>query len=149
MPIAAVQTMQEKMKGALATRRLTLALFSLFAVVALLLAAIGLYGVMSYSVARRGHESGIRLALGARRRDVLRLFVTQGMKPAIAGVAFGLAAAFSLARLLKGMLYGVSATDPLTFAGVALLLMFVALLACYIPARRATKVDPMTALRRE
>jgi putative ABC transport system permease protein len=149
MPIAAVQTMQEKLKGALATRRLMLALFSLFAVVALSLAAIGLYGVVSYSVARRTQESGIRLALGAQTRDVMRLFVIQGMKPALLGMGIGLAAAFGLTRLMVSLLFGVGATDPLTFAVIALLLTGVALLACYFPARRATKVDPLAALRRE
>jgi len=149
MPIAAIQTMREKMKGALATRRLTLALFSLFAVVALLLAAIGLYGVMSYSVAQRLQESGIRLALGAQTSDVLRLFVIQGMKPALVGLGIGLAAAFGLTRLMASLLFGVSSTDTLTYAACALLLICVALLACYFPARRATKVDPLVALRRE
>jgi putative ABC transport system permease protein len=149
MPIAAVQTMQEKMKGALATRRLTLALFNLFAVIALLLAAIGLYGVMSYGVAQRTQESGIRMALGAQTRDVLRLFVIQGMKPALVGMGIGLAAAFGLTRLMSSLLFGVSVTDPLTFALIALLLIVVALLACYFPAHRATKVDPLVALRRE
>jgi len=149
MPIAAVQTMDEKLKGALATRRLTVALFNFFAVVALLLAAIGLYGVVSYSVAQRVRESGIRLALGAQTRDVLRLFVIQGMKPALVGIGLGLAAAFGLTRLLKSLLYGVSPTDPLTFGAIAVLLAIIALAACWLPARRATRIDPLVALRDE
>src|SRR5262245_31699651 len=102
---------------------------------------------MAYAVARRAHEMGIRLALGAPPRDVLMLVVGQGMKLALAGVGIGLAAAFGLARLMRGLLFGVSALDPLTFIAVALLLAVVALVACYIPARRATRVDPLTALR--
>jgi putative ABC transport system permease protein len=149
MPIADPRPMEERMGEVLATRRLALALFSLFAVVALLLAAIGLYGVMSYGVTQRAHELGLRMALGATSSDMLKLIIGQGMKLAALGVALGVGCALAVSRLMANLLFGVSATDPLTFAVIALLLGLVALLACYIPARRATKVDPMIALRHE
>jgi predicted permease len=147
--IAQPQTMNEIVAGTLASRRFAMILLDAFAVAALLLASLGLYGVISYLVGERTHELGIRLALGAQRRDVLRLVLGHGMKLALAGVVLGLVAAFGLTRLLSKMLFGVSATDAITFTVISLLLAFVALLACYLPARRATKVDPLVALRYE
>jgi ABC-type antimicrobial peptide transport system permease subunit len=122
---------------------------ALFALAALLLAGLGIYGVISYLVSERTHEIGIRLALGAESRDILWVVLRQGMGLAIAGAAVGLAGALIVSHLMAGLLYGVRPTDPLTFLGVALVLMSVALLASYIPARRATRVDPLSALRCE
>ncbi len=144
-----VRTLEERMSASIAQQRFSMSLLALFAVLALTLTAVGLYGVMAYTVNQRTHEIGIRIALGARNSDVLKLVVRQGMILALTGVVIGLMASLALTRLMNGLLYDVSATDPLTFALVALLLVCVALLACWIPARRATKVDPMVALRYE
>jgi len=149
LPVSGVRTMDEVMAQSVATRRLVLTLFSLFASVALLLAAIGIYGVLAYSVTQRTRELGIRIALGATTRDVLRLIVGQGMKLVSLGIVIGLAGALALNQLIEKSLFGVKATDPLTLTMIALLLTAVASLACYVPARRATKVDPMIALRSE
>jgi len=146
--IYGAQTMDEVIAGSLATRQFSMILLASFALVALALASVGIYGVLAYLVGQRTHEIGIRMALGAGRYEVLRLVVGQGTKMALLGVALGLAAALGLTRLMSNMLYGVSATDPLTFIAVAILIL-VALAACYIPARRAMKVDPMVALRYE
>ena len=148
-PIYNVKPMEELIAGSMSQRRFVMSLLTVFAGVALVLAAIGIYGLMSYSVAQRSHEIGIRMALGARGRDVLSLVVAHGLKLVIAGVAIGLVASFTLTRLLSGLLFGVSATDPLTFTLTSIVLTAVALGACFVPARRATKVDPMTALRYE
>ena len=149
VPVSGVVSMDQVVTDTLWQQRFNLQLIGLFAGVAMLLAAIGLYGVMSYSVTQRTHEVGLRMALGAEGRDVIKLMVGQGMKLALAGVGIGLLAAFGLTRLMEKLLFGVSTTDPLTFAGIALLLTLIALLACWIPARRAAKVDPMVALRCE
>ncbi len=149
VPLANVKEMKAYVSDSFGPQRFSALLLTAFAVAALGLAALGVYGVISNSVARRTHEIGIRIALGARRRDVLRLVVGQGMRPVLLGLLAGLAGAFALTRVLESLLYGVSAFDPSVFAGVSLLLAATALLACYLPARRATRVDPMTALRHE
>ncbi|HEY7182807.1 MAG TPA: FtsX-like permease family protein, partial [Blastocatellia bacterium] len=149
LPLYDVKTMRQHLGLALLPARLAGGVLGVFGMVALALAAAGIYGVMAYSVAARTREIGIRMALGANARDVLQLVARQGMTLVVIGMAIGLIAALALTQLLKSLLFGVSETDPLTFAVIALLLMFVALLACWIPARRATKVDPMVALRVE
>jgi predicted permease len=148
-PLFAISTMKELVSNSVSTRRMTLVLLGLFSGLALVLGAIGIYGVISYSVAQRTHEIGIRMALGAPRRDVFRLVVGQGLKLAGIGIAIGIAGALGLARLMSSLLYGISATDFETFAGVSILLALVAVLACYIPAQRAMRVDPTVALRYE
>jgi len=149
LPLTNVETMQEHMRLQLAPARLLAVLSSALGVLALLLAAIGLYGVMAYVVGSRTREIGIRMALGAQTSGVRRLVIGQGLRLALIGIALGLLAAFGLTRVLQSVLYGVGTDDPLTFIGVAVLWLSVALLACYVPARRATKVDPLVALRYE
>ncbi|HEX5889681.1 MAG TPA: ABC transporter permease [Pyrinomonadaceae bacterium] len=149
IPVFAVKTMEEYLSASVAAPRFSTTLLSIFAAVALVLTVVGLYGVMSYSVAQRTNEIGIRLALGAQSRDVLLMIVKQGSLLIVLGLVIGLAGAFALTRLIASLLFGVTAKDPLTFAAVAVLLAAVALLACYVPAWRATKVDPMEALRCE
>ncbi len=144
-----VRSMEEIVGQAVASQRFNMLLVGLFAGLGLLLAGVGIYGVVSYSAAQRTSEIGIRIALGARAGDVIRLILKHGLALASIGVAIGLVASFALTRLMKGLLFGVSAADPLTFAAIALLLIGVALVACWLPARRATKVDPMIALRCE
>jgi putative ABC transport system permease protein len=149
LPVYNVRTMVEHMAIPLFPARVAATLLGSFGLLALLLAAIGIFGVMSYAVTQRTREIGIRIALGAPASGIFKLVVGQGLKPAALGLAIGLACAFAGTRLMSGFLYGVSALDVVTFAGVSLLLALVAMLACYVPARRATKVDPMAALRRE
>jgi putative ABC transport system permease protein len=149
LPVYSIRSMDQLLGSSLATRRLTLVLLAGLAALALLLAAVGIYGVISYSVRQRTHELGIRMALGAQAGDVLRLILVQGLKLAFIGVAIGLTAALSLTRWMKSLLFEVRPTDPMTFVVIALLLIAVALLACWVPARRATKVDPVVALHCE
>ncbi len=149
LPLTDIKPMPEWLAASVAARRFNLLLLGGFALLALCLATVGIYGVMAYSVAQRTHEIGIRMALGAQTRDVLRLVVGQGLMLTLLGIATGLLGALALTRVLASLLFGVTATDPFVFAGVAALLALVALVACYLPARRATKVDPLIALRHE
>jgi putative ABC transport system permease protein len=148
-PISNIHTMDEFLARTVSQPRFNLILLAIFAGLALLLAAVGIYGVMSYLVTERTHEIGIRMALGAQTRDVLKLVVSQGLTLTFIGIAIGLITAFGLTRLMKSLLFRVSTTDPLTFAVITLLLIVMALLACWIPARRAAKVDPLLSLRRD
>ena len=149
LPVFGAQTLSDALSASLSERRFSMEIIGLFALTALLLAGLGIYGVISYLVSERTHEIGIRLALGAQRSDILRMVVRQGLGLAIAGAAVGLVCALIVSNLMAGMLYGVRPSDPVTFGGVALLLIGVALLACYIPARRAIRVDPLVALRHD
>jgi putative ABC transport system permease protein len=148
-PISDVATMHQLVSNSVSTRRITLILLGVFGALALVLGAIGVYGVLAYSVAQRTHEIGIRMALGARGGDVLRMILAQGARIAGAGVVIGILASFGLTRLMTNLLFSVSPADPATFAAVAIVLVLVALLASYIPARRTLRVDPMIALRHE
>ncbi len=149
LPIYSIRTMDQLLGNSLAQRRLTLALLASFAALGLLLATVGIYGVISYAVRQRTHELGIRMALGAQTRDVARLILAQGLKLTLIGIGLGLSASVVLTRWMESLLFGVRPTDPLTLGAIALLLALVALVACWLPARRATKVDPMIALRCE
>jgi putative ABC transport system permease protein len=149
LPISGSQTLDETVSASLTERRFSMEMVALFALTALLLAGLGIYGVISYMVSERTHEIGIRIALGADRRSILRMVLRQGLGLAIVGAAVGLVGALVVSHFMAGLLFSVRPTDPLTFACVALLLIGVAVLACYIPARRAIRVDPLVALRHE
>jgi putative ABC transport system permease protein len=149
VPVYRIKTLDQYLGVAVAQPKFSALLLSLFAGLALLLTAIGLYGVMAYAVVQRAQEIGIRIALGAQTGDVLKMVLRQGLKLTTLGLAIGLAAAYALTRYMQSLLFGVQATDPSTFASIVLLLIAVALMACWIPAKRATKVDPMVALRCE
>jgi putative ABC transport system permease protein len=148
-PVYNVSTMEQTLDQSLVTQRLSMTLLASLASLALILAAVGIYGVMSYIVTQRSHEIGIRMAIGAQPRDVLKMVIGRGMRLTLIGVALGLASAFGLTRLMTTMLYAVEPTDPATFVSIGILLIGVALFACYVPSRRATKVDPLVALRYE
>jgi putative ABC transport system permease protein len=148
-PVSNVRTLDQVFAPAISRERFQALLLGLFAALALLLACVGLYGVISYAVVQRTHEIGVRVALGARPADVLRLVIRQGMTLTFVGLVIGIGVGSVVTRVLTDMLYGVSARDPLTFVGVPVLLLLVAFLACYIPARRATRIDPLVALRYE
>jgi putative ABC transport system permease protein len=148
-PLTNLRTMEQVMAQSISRQRFNMTLIAIFSVIGLILATVGIYGVMSYSVTQRTHEIGIRMALGAQRRDVLKMILGQGMGLTLIGIAIGLIGALVLTRLMSSLLFEVSAFDPLTFFAVSALLTFIALLACFIPARRAMKVDPMVALRYE
>jgi predicted permease len=148
-PISDVRTMDERIGRSLESRRFNMILLAAFAVLALALAAIGIYGLIAYAVTERTHEIGVRLALGAQRRDVMAMIVAQGMAMTAAGTAAGIVSALLVTRLMSSLLFGVSTVDPITFTAIPVLLAAVAFVACYVPARRATRVDPLVALRTE
>jgi putative ABC transport system permease protein len=149
LPLYGVETLDEMVSGIVAPQKFNALLLGAFAGLAVLLAAVGIYGVMAYTVGQRTHEIGIRMALGAAPGDVQRMVLAQGMKLALAGIVLGLAASYSLTHVLRTLLFGVTTTDSATFVGVTIILFAVALTACWIPARRATRVDPIVALRYE
>jgi putative ABC transport system permease protein len=149
LPMAGIATMDQLLGDSISRSRFTMFLLGIFAAIALVLASVGIYGLVAYSVAQRTREFGVRIAFGAERRDVLLLVLSHGARLTLLGIGLGIVASLAVTRLLATLLYGMSATDPTTFAAVALLLALVALAACYLPARRATRVDPMVALRSE
>jgi putative ABC transport system permease protein len=149
VPVYRIATMDRLLSRSVAPDRFNLFLLGLFAALALVLATVGIYGVLAFGVGRRTHEIGIRLAMGAHQDDILQLVVRQGMKLVLVGIVLGIAGALALTRLMASLLYGVSATDPATFIAVTFLLVSVAMMACYVPARRAMRVDPVVALRHE
>jgi len=149
VPVSNVKTADQILANSIAQPRFSLLLLAVFAALALILAAVGIYGVMAYSITQRTREIGIRMALGAKQRDVLAMVLSEGFKFALIGIGIGLAGAFAITRVMTSLLYGVSTTDPIIYAVVPVILAVVALVACFIPARRATKVDPMVALRYE
>jgi putative ABC transport system permease protein len=148
-PVFNVRTMEQIVAQSVAARRFSMLLLTIFALVALALASLGIYGLLSYAVSQRAREIGLRMALGAQSGEVVKLVIGQGMRLALIGVTIGWIASLALTRTMKTLLFGISATDPMTFAAIALLLTFVALLACFVPARRATTIDPLTTLRQE
>jgi putative ABC transport system permease protein len=148
-PLFSVRTMQAVLEGTMSGRRLNMTLLGVLAALSLVLAVVGIYGVMSYNVTQHTREIGIRMALGAQQSDILKLVVGRGARLALAGVLIGLVVSLVLTRLMSGLLYGVSAADPATFGGIAALLFIVALIACYLPALRAIRIDPLIALRYE
>jgi putative ABC transport system permease protein len=148
-PISDVRTMEERIARSLTPRRFNTVLLGLFAALALVLAAVGIYGVVAYSVTERTHEIGVRVALGAQRRDVVAMVLREGMTTTATGTVIGIVAALAVRRVIAGFLFGVGAADPMTFTAIPLLLVLVALAACYVPARRASRVDPLHALRSE
>lgn len=149
LPVFNVKPMEQVIGERMSPKRLAALMMAVFALLALVLAGVGIYAVMSYAVSQRTHEIGIRMALGAQARDIFKLVITQGLALTMAGIGIGLAGAYAMTRAMAGLLYGVTTTDPLTFIGISLLLGGVAMLACYVPTRRAIRVDPMIALRYE